>query len=327
MAWLRWYEGASTDTKFHFIARRCSQPVAFVIAVWAMLLERASAASDRGKIEGFDCESADAALGMPDGTTQTIFDAMVAKGMIVGARIAKWEERQPKREDATSTERVREHRARQKAKSEIKSNEAERNETPCNAVKQNETQCNEAERNETLDKSRIDKSIKDSIKNPPYPPEGEEGEKEISPDEVSGESASIEFQELRQFYDAEMRPEGPMAGWKEYKQAKSGGYWPGVSRIVQDIEERKKAGVWNPGYEIGLGRYLSERTWLAPVKARASPKQPVAKTEFQQNRQNSRLMAGALLADRRKNRGAQNDGKVIETTCRNGGCLPDGAGS
>lgn len=64
--------------------------------------------------------------------------------------------------------------------------------------------------------------------------------------------------------------------------------------------------------------------------ARASPGQPTAKTEFQQGRQNSRLMAGALLAERRKNRGAQDerdeqDARVIETTCRDGASLPDRA--
>ncbi len=145
--------------------------------------------------------------------------------------------------------------------------------------------------------SDIESDIEEDIKNPPISPAsgGQEGAKENSPciadenskpapgsrddgtnpralgtnpravqeqgdfAECSEQEPPIEFQELRQFFDAEMRPEGPMAGWKEYKQAKAGGYLPGVSRIVQDIEERKKAGVWNRGYEIGLGRYLAER--------------------------------------------------------------------
>ena len=148
MAWFRWHEGTSSDPKFHLIARKSGQPVAFALAIWAMLLERASAAEVRGDVSGFDCESADAALGMPDGATQAIYDAMVAKGMVVDGRIAKWEERQPKKEDATSTERVREHRAKQKAKE----------------VKRQETQCNEVKRQETPDKIR-----KEYIK-PPLPP-------------------------------------------------------------------------------------------------------------------------------------------------------------
>lgn len=90
-------------------------------------------------------------------------------------------------------------------------------------------------------------------------------------DSASPDDPPTEFLELRQIFNAEMRPEGPMAGWPEYKAAKKGGYWPGISRIVQDIEERKKARIWNPGYEIGLGRYLAEQTWLGEIKARADP--------------------------------------------------------
>lgn len=130
----------------------------------------------------------------------------------------------------------------------------------------------------------------------------------------------IEFQELRQFYDAEMRVEGPMAGWKEYKQAKAGGYWPGVSRIVQDIEERKKAHVWNQGYELGLGRYLAERTWLAAVVPRASPgnsEKPATPTEYQKNKQEQREMAKMLLEMRQAREGAQNATGVSKKSAGN----------
>lgn len=150
MAWFRWHEGTATDPKLHLIARKSGQPVAFVLAIWAMLLERASAADPRGDVRGFDCESADAALGMPDGAAQAIYDAMVAKGLVVDGRLAKWEERQPKKEDASSTARVREYRAKQKAKAE--------------EVKHQETQCNGVKHQETADKIR-----REEIK-PPLPP-------------------------------------------------------------------------------------------------------------------------------------------------------------
>lgn len=175
MAWFRWHEGTSSDPKFHLIARKSGQPAAFALAIWAMLLERASAAEVRGDVSGFDCESADAALGMPDGAAQAIYDAMVAKGMVVDGRLAKWEERQPKKEDATSTERVREHRAK-KAKFEFASNEVKRQETQCNEVKHQETQCNEVKRQETPDK------IREYIK-PPLPPHAG-GERDL---QTSGE--------------------------------------------------------------------------------------------------------------------------------------------
>ena len=164
VAWFRWHEGTSSDPKLHLIARKSGQPVAFALAIWAMLLERASAAEDRGDVGGFDCESADAALGMPDGAAQAIYDAMIAKGMIADGRVAKWEARQPKKEDATSTERVRNYRAKQKAKADFASSEANCQETPCSEVKHYETQCNATKRHATLDKIR-----REYIK-PPLPP-------------------------------------------------------------------------------------------------------------------------------------------------------------
>lgn len=301
MAWFRWHEGTCSDPKFHLIARKSGQPVAFALAIWAMLLERASAANSRGNVSGFDCESADAALGMPEGATQAIYEAMVTKGMIVDDRIAKWEERQPKKEDVTSTERSKEFRARQKAKTSLQDTEPQRqetldtdsqhDETQCNAMQRDATPSNEAQRQETLDKIRIDKSIKGNIKTPPIsPPGGREGLKQkvsqISPaaekppvpdDDKFQELPSIEFQELREFWDKEMRCEGPMAGFREYKTLKKArdrtgmSCWPGLGVILNDVEQRKTARIWNPGYEIGLGRYLTEKTWLAPVVPRASP--------------------------------------------------------
>ena len=285
MAWFRWHEGTASDPKFHLIARKSGQPVAYCLAVWAMLLERASAAEERGSIEGFDCESADAALGMPEGATQAIYDAMLAKGMITVGRVAKWEERQPVREDSSSTQRSREYRERQKAQKD------KGQKTQCNAAQQSATQCNDAQRDATLDKIRIDKNIKGNLRIPPISPQGEgEGAKQKSPqissdartppkptDNELQEMPGIEFQELREFWDKEMRCEGPLAGFREYKTLKKArdqtdmSCWPGLGVIFNDVEQRKGVRIWNPGYEIGLGRYLAEKTWLAPVVPRASP--------------------------------------------------------
>ena len=131
MAWFRWHEGSVSDPKFQLIAKRSGQPAAFVLAVWAMLLERASGADKRGDVDGFDCESADVALGMPDGAAQAIFDAMQAKGMIISGRIAKWEERQPKKEDDGAAERKRAQREREKASAPVNK---ECDVTPCHAM-------------------------------------------------------------------------------------------------------------------------------------------------------------------------------------------------
>lgn len=138
MAWLRWHEGTVNDPKFMVVSRKSGQPVGFVLAVWAMLLERASSADERGNIGGFDCESADAVMGMPDGAACAIVQAMQDKELISEDFVCRWAERQPLRErsdEAPSTERVRKHRERQKENG----NTNLENETPCNAMKHHET--------------------------------------------------------------------------------------------------------------------------------------------------------------------------------------------
>ncbi|WP_165072926.1 hypothetical protein [Desulfovibrio sp. ZJ200] len=106
----------------------------------------------------------------------------------------------------------------------------------------------------------------------------------------------LEFVELREFYNREMRAEGPLAGFSEYKQLKAArdmtgaSLWPGNARLFDDLSARKEAGVWNRGFEIGLGRYLREKTWLAPIQSRASPPSEATPTEFQRQQQDRRNM-------------------------------------
>lgn len=145
MDWLRWYNGTTTDPKFQVVARKSGQPVMAVLAVWAMLLERASAAEERGSVAGFDCEAADVLIGAPDGAACAIVQAMQARDMVVSGRIAKWECRQPKRErEDKSTGRVQAYRARRADAL----HGVTPDETPCNATKRQETPRLEEKREE-----------------------------------------------------------------------------------------------------------------------------------------------------------------------------------
>lgn len=128
MDWLRWWHGTVNDPKFGWVARKSGETVASVVAVWACLLECASNATQcnadatRGDVSSFDCNVTDVLLGLDDGSVQSIFDAMMEKKLIVDGRLAKWDERQPKREDSgnpntgalSSTERSRLHREKLK---------------------------------------------------------------------------------------------------------------------------------------------------------------------------------------------------------------------
>lgn len=128
MDWFRWWHGTVTDPKFQWVARKSGQSVASVLAVWAVVLETGSNATQgnadatRGNVASLQCEDWDVALGLDDGAVQSIYDAMVAKGLIEDSRIVAWDARQPKREDGgdpntgalSSTERSRLHREKKK---------------------------------------------------------------------------------------------------------------------------------------------------------------------------------------------------------------------
>jgi len=139
MDWFRWHTGSATDPKFRVVARKAAQTVpgvrlSDVLAVWAMLLERACNADERGMIDGYDCESADAHLDLPDGAACAIVQALCDKGLIADERVAKWDQRQPKREDSTATDRKRAQRERERE-------EKSRNVTHGHNVSQGVTPC------------------------------------------------------------------------------------------------------------------------------------------------------------------------------------------
>lgn len=151
MDWLKWWHGTVTDPKFQRVARISGACVAEVLAVWACLLECASAVSDapvtacdatcddcdacdddvtRGNVTRFDCDDHDVLLGFADGKTTAIVTAMTARGLIENGRIARWDDRQPngressrKRRDS-STERTRAYRQRMKGKSPVTPSDA-----------------------------------------------------------------------------------------------------------------------------------------------------------------------------------------------------------
>lgn len=147
MQWFRWHHGSVTDPKFNLVARRSGSTLPEVLAVWAFLLETASASAERGRYGEIDCESVDCLFGMEDGKTALIMEQMQQRGLIDGGAVSSWEKRQPKRErdDDNSTQRVQAFR-------EKKRQEKQRNasETPCNATEHQETPREEEIRGEEI---------------------------------------------------------------------------------------------------------------------------------------------------------------------------------
>lgn len=112
--WFRWHHGSVTDPKFGLIAKKAGARVGDVIAVWALVLESASANDDRGTVGKIDAEAIEFLLGLDDGLVYKILDAMTQRGLLgTGGRVESWDKRQPKREDDTAAERKRRQRERE----------------------------------------------------------------------------------------------------------------------------------------------------------------------------------------------------------------------
>jgi hypothetical protein len=138
--WFRSWHGAPTDPKWLGIARKAGVAPGIVSAlVWA-LLDRASQASERGSIAGYDADGLACFMGCEVEQVETVIALMHDKGILSGNAFTGWEKHQPGRED-NSAERVKAHRERKNA---------QRNDgvTQCNA---DVTRCNAEKRAETLD--------------------------------------------------------------------------------------------------------------------------------------------------------------------------------
>lgn len=136
MQWFRWHHGSVTDPKFNLVAKKSGATLPEVLAVWAFLLEAASASAERGHYGEIDCEAVDCLFGMADGKTASIMNQMQQRGLIEGGAVSSWEKRQPKRErdDDNSTKRVQAFREKQR-----QDRQRNASETPCNTEKRRET--------------------------------------------------------------------------------------------------------------------------------------------------------------------------------------------
>lgn len=121
--WLRWYHGTITDPKWRVIALKAGTSIPVVIAIWAAILENASASEKRGTLTNWNPEDIAACFDVTVETVVTVCNAMQQK-VLSGDTLAAWEKRNPKRERTDdSTERVQRFRDRK------------RHVTPSNAMK------------------------------------------------------------------------------------------------------------------------------------------------------------------------------------------------
>lgn len=237
MGWFRWHHGSVTDPKFQLVAKKASASVGEVIAVWACLLEAASASEQRGNHGAIDFESMDCSLGYDDGKCRRIYDRMCERDLIDDeGGVAAWDRRQPKRErdDDSSTDRVRAFRDRQRQEKQGNATE-----TPRNANADHETPREE--------KKRVEKH------SPPPPSRGE-------PATGGG------FARFWAAWPKHPRKAGRHQCWAKW-QAK--GLEAIADRVVAHVEALKAGEQWRKeggGFIPSPLVYLNQDRWEAPTE-------------------------------------------------------------
>ena len=90
--WFKLTDSAVMSLKWQRIARKLGVSPAVVSFVYVAAMSSASQCNDRGSLRDFHPEDIDAFGGLDDGTTDSIFQAMKARGLITpDGRIAEWD--------------------------------------------------------------------------------------------------------------------------------------------------------------------------------------------------------------------------------------------
>lgn len=223
--WFRWHHGSVTDPKFQLIAKKSGASLPDVLAVWAYVLEQASANETRGNHGEIDSEAVDCMFGFDDGQTEAILNVMQSRGLLVDGRVSSWDKRQPKRERDTdnSAERTRAYRERQRQQSDDQQNHV----TPCDAT--------EHQKNAREEKSREDS-------NTPLTPQG----------------GTVRFED---FWNAWPKSERKHDKVKCAKKWKRSNLDQQADLILADIEVKKQTQKWREGFVEAPLVYLNGERW------------------------------------------------------------------
>ena len=149
--------------------------------------------------------------------------------------------------------------------------------TPCNAVERHETPRVDKIREDlkppssnSLALAKRARALQEPQEGGYFFPESSEEDAHTPGRAAAPDDPGMEFQELREFYDRNVRTDGPLSGLVEFKQAKAARVWPGMARFCQavtDLVERDHE--WVKGKRPGLKRFIAERMW--DMRPRAAP--------------------------------------------------------
>lgn len=115
---------------------------------------------------------------------------------------------------------------------------------------------------------------------------------------------SIEFQEIRAYFNAHGREEAPLTGFQEYLSLHATRQWPGQSAIYTAIDRLSAQDApWRAGKAPGLAKFLKEQWWRMKPRspARASPLAPPGQTVTERNEATAMQVLAEMEADENGN--------------------------
>jgi len=266
MDWLRWHHGSVTDPKFQLVARKTGAGLPTVITVWAYLLEAASQSVSRGDFGSVDCEAVDCLLGLDDGVTERVIQALRDRGLVAGTQIASWDKRQSvrEREDTTAAERKRRQRERETNNQVLTSDEGEmsRHVTPCHTTSHHVTPRGEEIRVDKKDQDPIALLRNACVASDTQPSESvcEEPAKRPKGKGKGKSFPALRFDDFWAEYPRGERRLHALRAWRNKNLD------PIADAIIADVRKRRERHrQWLDGFVPHAATYLNGERWNDPI--------------------------------------------------------------
>lgn len=112
MDWFCSWHGAPTDNKWLLVGKCAGVAPGIVSAIWWALMDHASQARERGKVDDFDVETYAAFSGFKEEKINKVLEVLNEKQLILNGWLVAWEKRQSK--DPGAAQRKRNQRTRER---------------------------------------------------------------------------------------------------------------------------------------------------------------------------------------------------------------------
>lgn len=257
--WFKVHHGITSDPKWRAIARKIHIPEGTIVSVWVALLEYGSQQEERGDVQGFSCADYDCCYGYEDGTCQTVYEALVQRGLIVDDFITNWERRQsqPETTSTAKTPRQRTAECRARKKQELLSQQNECNDcNGCNDCNERNVTCNDV----TTEEKRGDEIREEEIRTEENTPQPPKGEAPAQRRKRSSSSTPERADDWECWYAAYPRHDNKQSAIKAWNKAHKEGALPSIETLLAALAWQKPR--WTDPQFIPMpSTYLNGRRW------------------------------------------------------------------